>query len=101
MSFKIAGAGEAVLKKLGDEVLIFRDSNQAVAHVTGRQHAQLTAQAPAGTAIIAHGDKGGEVRDEDAVWRGIAGANGVLLEAFKQSGEAGAAANGDNTNPPG
>ena len=59
VSFKIAGTGEAILKKLGEKILVFRERNQAVANITRRKHTQLAAQAPAGTAIIAYGNQAG------------------------------------------
>src|SRR4029077_8481482 len=101
MAFEIAGAGEAMLKQFGKQVFVFRDRNQAIAHVARREHAQLTAETPAGTALIAHRDDRSQVRDEVPLQRDVARANGVLLEPFEQSGKAGAAPNGNYTYPNG
>src|SRR5579864_4743876 len=100
MSFKVAGAGEAILKKLGEKVFVFRERNEAIANVARRQHSQLTAQTPARSAVITYGDERGEIRDEGPIRRNFTRTHRVLLKPLEQRGKAGASADGNNTNPP-
>src|SRR5689334_20256513 len=101
VSFKITGAGKTKLKKFGDQVFVFRERNQAVPDIARRKHAQFTPQPATGTAIVTYGDQRSKVRDKWAIWRDFPRMDGVLLKTFKKSGQACAAADGDDTNSPG
>src|SRR5262249_27159240 len=97
VAFQIAGAGEAMLEELGDQVLVFRDSNQAVANIARRKHAQFAAKTSAGAAIVAYRDDRSELGDELSFTRAVIGADRVLFKTFEQGGETGPATDGNHT----
>ena len=88
---------EAVLKEAAEKGFIFRKSDHAVADVAGRKDAVFAAQAAGAAAIIGDGDDSGEVGD-GTLGRGmfIRTADHVLLEAAKERGKTGAAAESDD-----
>ncbi len=55
---------EAVLEEPGQQELVLRECDHAVAHVSGRQDVQVFAQAAGGASVVGDGDHGGEVVDE-------------------------------------
>ena len=111
---------EAELEEFGEQVLVLGEGDHAVADVAGGQHVEVGAEAAGGAAVVGDGDDGGEVADDalhvragDAggVWseRGgpaalpnaeaLAAVDGgdVALQAAQQGGEAGASADGDDS----
>ena len=96
---------EAVLEELGEEMLILGESDEAVADVAGREHVEIFAKTSGGAAVIGDGDDGGEVADEAreglAVFAGgdesAEGWGDEALKAAQERGEAGSAADGDDT----
>ena len=62
MAFKLALV-EAVLEELGEEMLVLRQRDHAVADVAGGKDVELVAKSPGGTAIVGDGDHGGELAD--------------------------------------
>ena len=65
VAFEFAAGTEAVLEEAGDEVLVLRERDHAVAQVAGWEHFEVFAEAAAGPAIVRDGDDGGEVADPD------------------------------------
>ena len=61
---------EAVLEELGEEVLVLRERDHAVADVAGRQHVEVFAETAGGATVVGDGDDGGEVADEAGKVRG-------------------------------
>jgi len=59
-----AAVVEAVLKELGEQEFVLGERDHAVAHVSGREHVELFAQAAGGATVVGDGDDGGEVADE-------------------------------------
>ena len=55
---------EAVLEEAGEEVLVFGESDHAVADVAGGKHFEVFAEAAGGASVVGNGDYGGEVADE-------------------------------------
>ncbi len=55
---------EAELKELGEEMLVFREGDHAVADVAGGEHLEVFAEPAGGAAVVGYGDDGGEVADE-------------------------------------
>jgi hypothetical protein len=53
-----------VLKELGEEVLVFREGDHAVADVAWGQHVEVFAEAAGRATVIGDGDDGGEVADD-------------------------------------
>src|SRR5882672_2047993 len=89
-------------KKAGQQGLIFRKSDNAVADVAGRQHVEFFAQSSAGTAVIADGDDRAELIDEPFLWWWTAvrvsdWTGHILLQSLEQSREAGPPADGNHT----
>src|SRR4029077_3693537 len=87
-----------MLEQAGKQSLVFREGDDAVAHVAGRKHVKFFAEASAGSAVVADGDDSAEFGDLRGArpFCGAAGANHVALKAFQQGREASAAADGDD-----
>jgi hypothetical protein len=101
---------EAVLEEAGEEVLVFGESDHAVADIAGRKHLEVFAEAAGGASVVGDGDHGGEVADGAGDGRAgrrcragggleadaAAAVRGddVALEAAEERGEAGSAADG-------
>src|SRR5438876_8554230 len=86
-----------MLEQAGEPSFVFRESDDAVTDVAGRQHVELFPQAPAGTAVVT--DRYHRAQFADLSRPGLflgAGTRGVALKTFEKSGQAGAAANGDD-----
>jgi hypothetical protein len=84
-------------EELGEQGFIFAKGDDAVADVAGRKHVELFAQTAAGSAIVADGDHGTKIGDYGRAR--MAGEQfgrreSETLEAFEESGKAGAAADG-------
>jgi hypothetical protein len=84
-------------------VFVFGERDHAVAHVAGREHLEVFAEAAGGASVVGDGDDGGEVADEAkgagaaGIGCGRAGGGGdVALEAAEEGREARAAADGDD-----
>jgi hypothetical protein len=120
VAFEVA-VGEAVLEELGEQVLVFREGDHAVADVAWGKHVELFAKAAGGATVVGDGDDGGEIGDEAGGKRaglerggaalgraerggldaaieagGLAGHGDVALEAAQEGGETGASADGDD-----
>jgi hypothetical protein len=78
---EIAAFFEAMPKQLRQESFIFRKSNDAVPHISGRKHVEILTEPPAGAAIITHGDYGTEFSDARRV-RCDRFSGNVLLQAL-------------------
>ena len=88
---------ETMLKQAGEQGLVFRESDDAVANVSRRKHVELLAQTSAGAAVVADRDHGAEFADfRLAGCCQGAGTGDVALESLEQGGQAGAAADGDD-----
>ena len=55
---------EAVLEELGEEMLVLREGDHAVADVAGREHVEVFAEAAGGATVVGDGDDGGKVADD-------------------------------------
>src|SRR5260370_1018818 len=88
---------KTILEQSVEKGFIFRKSHHAVANVAGREDAILAAQAAGAAAVIGDGDDGGEIGDGTLGAGVLVGAaDDVVLEAAKQRGQSGAAAESDN-----
>ena len=96
---------ETELEEAGEEMLVFGEGDHTVADVAGGEHVEVVAEAAGGTTVISDGDDGGEVVD-DACAAGAGGVRegggarwggDVALEATEEGGEAGAPADGYDT----
>ena len=54
---------ETVLEELGEEVLILREGDEAVAEVAGGEHVQIFAETTGGTSVIGDSDDCGQIAD--------------------------------------
>jgi hypothetical protein len=93
-----------VLEKAREQVLIFRERDQAVAYVAWGKHVEVFAKAAGRTSVVGDGNDGGEFTYEAgrvfaaginsglrAGWGGS-----VSLETPQQRGKAGSASDGDD-----
>jgi hypothetical protein len=91
-----------VLEELGEQMLVLREGDEAVADVAGGKHVEVFAEAAGGATVVGDGDDGGEVADEAgervavAEGRNAGRGGGVALEAAEQRGEASPATDGDD-----
>ena len=93
-------ASRAILQHVALLGFLLAQRNHAVAQVAGGKHVEVFAQAAGGAAVVGDGDDGGEIADEagKVVRAGLGGRGGcVALEAAEERGEAGASADGDDT----
>jgi hypothetical protein len=84
-------------EELGEQGFIFTEGDDAIADVAGGKHVEFLAKAAAGAAIVADGDYGTKIGDYGSAR--MAGEQfgrreSETLEAFEESGKAGAAADG-------
>ena len=94
-----------MVEKARQQGFIFGEGDDAATDVAGREHIQFLAQAAARTAIVADRDHGTEFTDRyfagnyrvRSCGKTLHGRSYVVLEPFEQDGEAGAAADGDNS----
>src|SRR6266481_6951081 len=88
---------KTILEQSAEKGFIFRKRHHAIADVAGREDAILAAQAAGAAAVIGDGDDGGKISD-GALGAGVlvGAADDVVLEAAKQRGQSGAAAESDN-----
>src|SRR5215469_2699528 len=94
MALQPGSSGKAVLKQLGKQSLIFRERDDAVAHVARRKHVELFTEAAARATVIADGDdriKLANTRRLSALW-----SSGVFFEPFEKSRKPGAAPDSDH-----
>ena len=98
MAFEPRPFDETMLKQAGEQGLVFRERDDAVANVSRRKHVELLAEASAGAAVVADRDHGAEFADFRLAGRcqGAPAAGHVTLESLQQGREAGAAADGDD-----
>ena len=87
-----------MLKQAGKQSFVFGESDDAVADVAGRQHAEFFAQASAGAAVVADGDYRAQFTDlgSPGLLFDRAGTGDVALKTFEKSGKPGATADGDD-----
>jgi len=96
---ELTGALKAVTEEAGDEALIFRERDHAVAKVAGREHVEVAAKAAAGAAVVGNGDDRSEVGDVGNGGR-LGDEAGAMrdadFEAAQEGGKARSSANGDD-----
>src|SRR5438874_11219341 len=63
VAFKSGAFLKSMLKNFCEQSLIFRQSNNAIAHVAGRKHVELFAEASARPAIVSYRDHSAEFGD--------------------------------------
>ena len=84
---------EAVLKQAAQKSFIFRKGDHAVADIAGRKDSVFPAQTARAAPVVRDGDDRGEISDGALGGRELVRpANDVFLQAAKQRGKAGAAA---------
>ena len=97
VAFEAGPFYETMLKQAREQGLVFGERNDAVANISGREHAELLAQAPAVSAIVADGYDGAQLAD---LWLvGLAWdarAVNVTFETLKQGRQSRAAADGNH-----
>ena len=99
VAFQFAAGAEAMAEETGDEALVFREGDHAVAEVPGGEHIEVAAEAAAGAAIVGDGNHRGEVGDEGRAGGRREESNSVgnaELEATQERGEACSTADGDD-----
>jgi hypothetical protein len=85
-----------MLKQTGEQGFVLGESDDAIADVAGRQHVEFFAQASAGAAVIADGHDRAQFTDFRLVRFGRSPrAADIALESFEESGQTGAATDGD------
>ena len=97
MAFEPRPFDETMLKQAGEQGFVFRESDDAVANVSRREHVELLAETSAGAAVITDRDHGAEFADFRLAGVARAPDSGhVAFETLEQGGQAGAAADGDD-----
>jgi hypothetical protein len=103
VAFEFAAGAEAVLEEAGDEPLVLGERDHAVTEVAGGEHFEVLTETSARAAVVGDGDDGGEVADPDTsgvfgIEKGAGAGVGddVVFESTEKSGQAGAAADGDD-----
>src|ERR1039458_3559375 len=91
VALESAAGWEAVLEEAGQQGRVFAEGDHAVADVARGEHVGLPAQASGAAAVVGHGDDGGDVHGR----RRGAGGPGVVLQPLQDTGQSGAAADGD------
>src|SRR5208283_4019306 len=89
-------AGKTVIEKLGEELFVLGQGHQAVADVTGRENAEIAAQAAGTATLVCNGDNGSEPRNLRPKLGGARGLGDVVLEATQNRRQTRAPTDGDN-----
>ncbi len=99
MAAQFGALAEAVTEELGDEALIFGESDHAVAQISRRQHVEIAAEAAAGATVVGDGDYRSEVGNDgsrDGLGEQAGGVRDAELKAAQESGEACSSADSDD-----
>src|SRR5580704_8699025 len=100
VTFETGAFVEAVTEELGEQSFILAESDDTVTDIAGRKHVEFFAQAAAGAAVVADRDHSAEIANDGRARLGcghLCRSEGEAFESFEQGGEAGAAADCDNT----
>src|SRR5580698_8579288 len=101
VAFEAGTGAKSMAEEAGDEVLIFREGNHAVAQVAGRKHVEVFPQPATRAAVV--GDSNDRSEMAEKAWVPVtirlsnAGRRDVALESAEQGGEACAAAHSDDS----
>src|SRR6185437_6963580 len=97
VAFEAGAFIESMLKNFREKSFVFRQRNNAVAHVAWRKHVELFAQSSAGAAIVSYGHHRAEFGDVSEIGPGrklwIRRADHIFLESLKKRGKTSASAN--------
>src|SRR5215469_13683042 len=97
MALEPGSSCKAVLKELGKQSFIFRECDDAVAHVARRKHVELFTEASARATVIADGDDRVKLGNTRSL--GASRPHRVFLEPLQKSRKPGAAPDRHHAQP--